>query len=268
MYNDLPLHCILKFLILEKMMFKKIFYYNILLLIISLLIFNFLSCVNSKQFKNPAVTPNSENTGYLKLKIIDSVNSGTLTESTVSVRGVKKLPLDIKKENNFENDYDFIIQGKIRDINETLVTLKEGDYYTYLTIDDSIIRPFLVSDITRKSIHFGYKSEFIRKGFLNLGEGSGFYFTKNEESNCRDSIKSDGDIHYCKPLEIEKGKVTELILKFEKKSEISPEGTALVWIFTFLTPIPGVGAPMIVIGTIIVNRKIEFSKSIKDKTVR
>lgn len=227
------------------------------------IIFALLTCANSEQLKKENSKPNDNNTGYLKLIIIDSVNNGTFTKSTVSIRGIKELPTDIQPENDFKKKHDFILQGAIQDNTDIIIALEEGEYYTYLTVEDTIVRPLLVSDFSSKSIHFGYKSEFKRKGFFQLPDG--FQLTKKDEPNCQDDITS-GYIYLCKPLKIEAGKLTEIVLKFDKNSEFQAGMTAFFWIATILTPVPHLGAPLILAGTIIVNRNIEFRTNVKEKS--
>ncbi len=62
----------------------------------------------------------------------------------------------------------------------------------------------------------------------------------------------------CATLRIEKDRVTEITLTFESESNFNPFLTEAIWIMTMLTPIPLIGGPMIVIGTIIVTREVEI----------
>ncbi|MDX1960748.1 MAG: hypothetical protein SFU98_19405 [Leptospiraceae bacterium] len=231
------------------------------IILLTLLLFYFLYCLNFEQVKNGKSKPIPENTGYLKLKIIDSVNNDTFSISKFTIRGIRELPIDEQSKDNFENNYDFLMKGSIKDNEESVISLKEGEYYIYLEIQDLIIRPLLVSDLSSKSIYFGYKSEYKHKGIF--AEWRGYQFTKIDEPNCKDKI-TDFCINFCKPLKIEKGKLTEIALKFDKTSEFNGVATGLFWVMTVLTPLPGLGAPMILIGTIIVTRNIEYKANVKD----
>ncbi len=138
-----------------------------------LILFLVLSCSNTKQITKES--KESDNIGYLKLNIIDSVNDEIFSSSKVEIRGVKKLPAYDDKDRPFEKDNDFEIQGSNKENSKSLIAVEEGDYFVYLHISDPIIRPLLITDLTSKTVQFGYRPK--------LGE------TKKNTSYCLIQIK-------------------------------------------------------------------------------
>lgn len=218
-----------------------------------------LGCSDTKQITKESQNKESEGIGYLKLKIIDSVNDEIFSRSTVELRGVKKLPIFDYKNKPFEKENDFEIRGTIKENANSMLAVEEGDYFVYLHVSDTIIRPLLISDFTSKTVQFGYRPKLEDKIY-----GNQYELIPYTNKPCH-FPQSQGEAIQCTALKIERNKVTEITLNFETESSFNPAMTGVIWLFTLLTPIPHVGAPLIVLGSIIVTRDVEMQTNIKDQ---
>jgi hypothetical protein len=228
----------------------KIYFFILIFFLIS-------SCSDTKQIIKESQNKESESLGYLKLNIIDAVNDDIFSRSTVELRGVKKLPVFDNKYKPFEKDNDFEIRGAIKENTNSMLALEEGDYYVYLHVNDSVIRPLLISDFTSKTVQFGYRPTMDDKIFDKQNE-----LIPYTNKACH-FPKSQGEPIQCAVLKIERNKITEITLKFQNESNFNPAMTSVIWLFTILTPIPHVGAPLIILGSIIVTRDVELQTILK-----
>lgn len=225
-----------------------------------ILIFYLISgCSETKQIIKESQNKESESIGYLKLNIVDAVNDEIFSRSTVELRGVKKLPVFDYPYKPFEKDNDFEIRGAIKDNTSSMLALEEGDYYVYLHVNDSVIRPLLISDFTSKRVQFGYRPKIEDKLFVNQNE-----LIPYTNKSCHFPL-NQGDPIQCAVLKIERNRITEITLKFQSESNFNPGITAVFWLFTILTPIPHVGAPLIILGSIIVTRDVELQTISKEQ---
>lgn len=214
-------------------------------------------CSDTKQIIKESQNKESESIGYLKLNIVGAVNDEIFSRSTVELRGVKKLPVFDYPYKPFEKENDFEIRGAIKDNTNSILALEEGDYYVYLHVSDSVIRPLLISDFTSKTVQFGYRPKMNDKLFGNQNE---FITYTNKECHFP---QNGGESIQCAVLKIERNRITEITLKFQSESNFNPGITSVFWLFTILTPVPHVGAPLIVLGSIIVSREVEIQTILK-----
>ncbi len=154
--------------------------------------------------------------------------------------------------------YDFIIDRKLKDMNQISLKLKPGFYFGYFELNNMEIKPLLKSRFSIKKIYFGYDPSKYSRVFNNKVE---FY----EGDKC---FEKDITILICPKIKIEEGR--DYLVQFDLQEEVvDGKITAMLWFGTPFLPlvaISGTLPPSILLGTVAYTQEIKANwKSSRDE---
>lgn len=219
---------------------------------IILILFLIFSCTEKKDIIKEHTNSNSK-IGFLKIKIINSPYEFGLSNSRISLRGLKELPQKSTEPDIFEKEPSFIIQSKMKDNFEKTISLEEGNYYAELSVNDSFVVPLLISDLSGKKIIYGFDSKLEKKDSQLFSIEAERVFSKNNLKVCEEK---ETDYFYqnnnCPMIQIEEGKTTEIKISFDDNYYFNYKITGAVWLYTIARQFPA-----IIIGTVIISRDVK-----------
>lgn len=197
-------------------------------ILIFLLLINVYCSSQNKNFKQTLFT--QEESGFLKLKIEDD-NSMESKLQICANRIAEKEDLVLMESCEIEGEVGF----------EKKIKIPEGEYYLQVKFSSVNFIPLAYSDITERTILFGFEYENI---LLNK---------KIKKTNLTNCILSKNNI-LCPSLKIEKDKIKELKFQIGSESKFNLTQTVWLWAESLRFPI----IPLIA-GFFIFERDVEIN---------
>lgn len=168
----------------------------------------------------------------------------------ITFKGSKQFDLNSEFSPLSYNNYDFIVDLKLKEMDNVSVKLKPGSYYGYFELNNTKVQPLWTSRFSHQLIYFGYDPSKYD-----------VFFNKNVEFYSEDNCKKNSKNHLiCPKIEIEGGKKYYIQFQLEEE-KFDGKSTALLWFGTPFLPAVALGVipPSILLGAIAYKQEISVN---------